>query len=162
MYRLGHYGVSLIVFTPLGLALVLAGEPELAAVTGAVMLWLAMLPDVDHRIPGLRHRGPTHTLVFALVVGTVLAALGVVVPHELDPVVQLGLGVFGFVVGFVSVLAHLAADLLTPMGVQLLWPFSRRRYSLELVRADSPLANYALLLGGVLLAGGVIGAALTL
>ncbi len=160
MYRLGHYGVSLIAFTPLGLALVVVGEPELAAVTGAVMLWLAMLPDVDHRIPGLRHRGPTHTLVFALVVGTAFAALGVVVPHELDAVVQLGFGVFGFVVGAVSVLAHLAADLLTPAGVQLLWPFSRRRYTLGLVRADSPLANYALLLVGVVVSGGVIGAAM--
>lgn len=162
MYRLGHYGVSLIVFTPIGLALVVVEQPELAAVTGAVMLWLAMLPDVDHRIPGLRHRGPTHTLVFALVVGTALACLGVVVPHELDPMVQLGLGVFGFVIGVVSVLAHLVADLLTPTGVQLLWPFSRRRYSLDVVCADNPLANYALLVAGVAVAGGVIGAALVL
>ena len=162
MYRPGHYGVSLVVFAPFGFALVVAGNPGLAAVTGGVMLWLAMLPDIDLRIPGLRHRGPTHTLVFALVVGTAFACLGVVIPHELDPVVQLGLGVFGFVVGVLSVLAHLAADLLTPAGVQLLWPVSQRRYTLGLVRADSPIANYALLVTGVVVAGAALGAALTM
>ncbi len=52
MYRKGHYGVSLVVFAPLAFVLVTLGRADLAVVTGGIMLWLTMLPDVDHRLPG--------------------------------------------------------------------------------------------------------------
>ena len=45
--------------------LVAVGQPLAALLTGGAMLWLAMLPDVDHRVPGIPHRGPTHSLLFA-------------------------------------------------------------------------------------------------
>jgi inner membrane protein len=45
--------------------------------------------------------------------------------------------------------SHLASDALTPAGVPLLWPLSDRRYSLDVVRADSTVGNYGLLVAGV-------------
>lgn len=154
MYPYGHYGVSLLVYAPLGALLLLAGEPELAVVAGVVMLSLAMLPDVDRQIPGIKHRGITHTLAFAVAVGALFAVAGRVLAGTPELVGTTGVGLsglvaVGFAVGFLTVLAHLLADVLTPTGVAFLWPLSRKPYSLNLCRADSSVANYALLAVGV-------------
>ena len=148
MYRRGHLGVSLLVFAPAGAALVLAGRPALALVGGGVMLWLSMLPDADHRIPGLTHRGSTHTLAFAALVGAVGAGAGAGLAVVVDGG-RATLVPFGFALGAGAVLAHLLADALTPAGVPLLWPLSGRSFSLSLTRADNTVANYLLLALGV-------------
>ncbi|QIB73829.1 metal-dependent hydrolase [Halogeometricum borinquense] len=150
MFRQGHYGVSLIVFAPVGFALIRLGRPDLAFVVGVVMLWLAMLPDVDHRIPGIPHRGPTHSLAFAGLVGGVFALVGQGL--VLAGVDDIGLAaiadgsvvVFGFLVGFLTVIAHLLGDALTPAGVNFLWPLSGYEYTVSAWRADNKLANYGL------------------
>jgi inner membrane protein len=148
VYRRGHWGVSLLVFAPVGFALVLVGRPDLAVVGGGAVLWLAMLPDSDHRIPGLSHRGPTHTLAFAALVGVAGAGVGVGLATVLDGG-RATLVPFGFAIGALAVLAHLLADALTPAGVPLLWPLSGRSFSLSLTRADNTVANYVLLAVGV-------------
>jgi inner membrane protein len=144
MYRKGHLGVSLLVFAPVGFALVRAGYTELALVTGAVMTWLSMLPDVDHRVPGIPHRGPTHSLAFAALVGLVFAGLGSLVGARTSLGYSFGLAAFGFLLGFVTVLAHLLADALTPSGVNFLWPLSGTRYTVSVTRADNTVWNYLL------------------
>ena len=148
MYRRGHWGVSLLVFAPVGLALVLFDRPDLAFVGGAAMLWLSTLPDVDHRVPGISHRGPTHTLAFALLVGAVGAGAGVGLSSALGAD-RTTLVAFGFGIGTLGILAHLFADALTPAGVPVLWPLSGRDFSVYLTRADNTLANYVLLAVGV-------------
>lgn len=167
MYQQGHYGVSLVVFAPVGFALVRLGRGDLAFVVGAAMVGLATLPDVDHSVPGLSHRGPTHSLVFAALVGGVFAAVGEVLAGagvvDATAVAVVGsVPLFGFLVGFLAVLAHLLGDVITPMGVNFLWPLSRRRYSLSLCRADNRPANYALFAAGVFVASAAVYLALTL
>lgn len=158
MYRKGHYGVALLVFAPVGFALVQAGHASLALVTGGTMLWFAMLPDVDHRIPGISHRGITHTLVFALAVGGVLGGAGYLLQQTLpalgDVPGPVSLAALGFGIGSLTVLAHLVGDLLTPMGVALFWPLTDRRYSLSLAPADSRVANWGLFGLGIAATGG--------
>lgn len=158
MYRAGHYGMSLLVFAPVGFALVAAGRPVVAVVTGGTMVWLATLPDVDLRIPGVSHRGATHTLAFAALVGAAFAAAGwSVAPHAAAG--RTAVAGYGFALGAVSVGAHLLGDLLTPSGVALLWPLSGRRYSLAVTTADSRVWNYGLLGCGVLAAAAALVAA---
>ncbi|SEO98347.1 inner membrane protein [Halogranum amylolyticum] len=155
MYRFGHFGVSLLVFAPIGFLLVTAGAVELAFVTGATMVWLSTLPDVDHKLPYVTHRGPTHSLLFAAFVGGVFAAVGVFLERNLglvvtvDGVGTVGLGAFGFLLGSVTVVAHLLGDVITPMGVNFLWPLSTKRYSLSLTPAKSTVWNYGLFALGV-------------
>lgn len=149
VYRNGHLGVSLLVFAPAAFLLVAGGLPFVAFVTGAVLCWLSMLPDIDHRVPGLSHRGPTHSLAFAGAVGLVGAGVGHLVASSGAVGVPIPATPFGFFLGATAVLAHLAADTLTPAGVPYLWPVSGRTYSLSLVRADSTVGNYALLAAGV-------------
>lgn len=160
MYQTGHYGAALLAWAPVGYTL-LAVDPVLALVGGAGALALATLPDVDHKLPLVSHRGVTHTIPFLLVVSGALAAVGW----------HLGQGsyqpyggsvrgaTFGFVVGVVGIGSHLLADVLTPMGVKLLWPFSRRNYSLRLTPAKNPLANWTLLVLGLLASGAALAVA---
>ncbi|MFB6127073.1 MAG: metal-dependent hydrolase [Halolamina sp.] len=157
MYRTGHLGVTLLTFAPVGVTLVAAGAAGVALLAGAAMLWLAMLPDVDHRIPGLAHRGPTHSLSFATVVGVAFAGGAVAVgtvAGGLSPVVGVPFAVVAGAVGWLTVVAHLLGDVLTPAGVAFLWPVSDRRRSLSLWTADNAVANYGLFALGVAVTAG--------
>lgn len=148
MFRKGHYGVSLLVTAPLGLALVLGGQTGVAVTGGAGVLWLAMLPDVDVRIPGVPHRGPTHSLGFAALVGAALGGAVLLVGRPLGLAEPVGVAAFAAGVGVVGVCAHLAGDLLTPSGVPLFWPLGGS-YSLSVTTADSTVWNYGLFALGV-------------
>ena len=156
MYRKGHYGVSLLVFAPIAFVLLAVDTAALAVVTGGVMLWLAMLPDLDHRVPGVPHRGPTHSLLFAALVGGVFAAAGAGLESAaggVEAVAGFSLPVTGFAIGVLAVLAHLLGDALTPAGVNFLWPVSTRSYTVGLCRADNTIANYGLFSVGVFATG---------
>ncbi|MFC4356780.1 metal-dependent hydrolase [Halobium salinum] len=158
MYRTGHYGAALLAFAPVAYLLLSIGEPALAVVAGGGMLWLAMLPDVDHRLPLVSHRGPTHSLGFAGLVGGAFAGVGLLLGSAMgfETVAGIGLGAFGFIVGAVAVVAHLLADVITPAGAPLLWPLSGRRYSLDLARADNVVWNYGLFVVGVFAVSAVV------
>jgi len=138
----------MLVFAPIGYLLVAVGQPLAALVVGGAMLWLAMLPDVDHRIPGIPHRGPTHSLLFATLVGGAFAGAGALLAEGVGTVGGVQLTLFGFFVGAVSVGAHLLGDVLTPAGVNLFWPWGRE-FSLYVTRADNTIANYGLFLLGI-------------
>ena len=158
MYRKGHYGVSLLVFAPIAFALLAVGRADLAVVTGGVMVWLAMLPDLDHRIPWIPHRGPTHSLAFVALVGGVFAAAGAALwgTAGVGSVAGVALPVVGFAIGALTVLAHLLGDALTPAGVNFLWPVSGRTYTVGLCRADNTVANYGLFAVGVFATGAAV------
>ena len=159
MYRLGHYGAALAVYAPLGFALLTAGRPTFAVLGGGVSLALASLPDIDVRLPAVDHRGVTHTLGFAVAVGTGLAAVGWVAGADAGLGSAAELAVFGFTVGTLTIVSHLLADAITPMGITPFWPVSSRHYTLDVCRADNTAANYALLGLGVALSIGVLAAA---
>lgn len=148
MYRTGHYGVSLLVYAPVLAVLLALGRTSAALAGGLGMLALAGLPDYDQRVPFLTHRGSTHTLAFAWLVGAALGGVFLLVPG-LPPGTRYALAGFGLFIGVLGITAHLVADVLTPSGVALLWPFSSKRYSLGLVTASNALANYLLFALGV-------------
>ncbi|MXV63169.1 metal-dependent hydrolase [Natronorubrum sp. JWXQ-INN-674] len=144
MYQVGHYGAALLAYTPLGTVIALGGYETVAIVGALVCVALSTLPDCDHRIPMLEHRGPTHSLAFALFVGAGLAAVTAVLIDAASPLVDVGFVAFAFVVGTLSIVSHLLADALTPMGIRPFWPLSNRHYTLSVTPAANPLANYVL------------------
>lgn len=148
MYQNGHYGAALLFIAPIGALLIAAGFVEFALVGGITAIALAMVPDLDQRVPGVTHRGLTHTVWFALLIG-VLTASGAVALTITGPVVS---AMTGFVVGSGTIASHVAADALTPAGVRPLSPVDDTHYSLDVVRAKNPLANYALLGLGIVAA----------
>ena len=167
VYKLGHYGVALGVYAPVVAWLLGQGLPALALGGGVVTLWLAMLPDLDTRLPRVSHRGSTHTFLFVLAVGV---AVGLVAEFAIAPTVgefgavawigvpgfRTGLGEFGFLIGTLAILSHLLADVITPMGIRPFWPLSGRSFSLDITPAKSTVANYVLLTAGSFLAASAV------
>jgi inner membrane protein len=150
MHATGHYGAALLVYAPVGFVLVNL-EPTLALVGGAGVLVLATVPDYDLRVPVVKHRGVTHTLLFVLAVSALFGVVG----WRLGQGTYQPLGgpattaAFGFGIGLLGLGSHLLADMLTPMGVAVFWPLSSKRYTLSVVRAANPVANWGLFALGV-------------
>ncbi len=164
MYAAGHYGVSLLAYAPVGATLIGVGRADLAVVGGAVVLWLATLPDVDHRLPLIEHRTVTHTVPFALLIGAAIGAVGYGAAAGFPDLLGTPrtAGAFGLFLGTYGILAHLAGDVVTPSGVPLLWPLSSRDYTLSLWTAKNRVANYGLLALGVFVtAATAVGVGLT-
>jgi membrane-bound metal-dependent hydrolase YbcI (DUF457 family) len=175
MHRRGHVGVAMLAYAPIGFALLSDRQPGLAVVALLGVLAVEPLPDNDMWIPGLSHRGTSHSLLSALLVGAVLAALGWVVGDQLGAFLaslspstvgpfagvfeivgeqlrgldERALATFGFAVGSFGILVHLLADVITVSGIRPLLPLSRWRLSLSRLRADNSLANNALFAVGV-------------
>ncbi|USZ67495.1 metal-dependent hydrolase [Halorussus salilacus] len=149
MFRPGHYGVSLALYAPVGGWLLATGQTTAALAGGALALWLSMLPDLDTRLPFVPHRGPTHTLPFVALVAVAAWAAATATGHGVRPVGPVEIRAFAAGIAALAVLSHLAADVLTPMGVALLWPVSGRRYTLSVCRADNRVANALLFALGV-------------
>ncbi|WP_049941261.1 metal-dependent hydrolase [Halorhabdus utahensis] len=163
MHREGHVGAALLAYAPVGFIVFVVGF-EGAAMAGAVGAGLlAMVPDYDQHVPGITHRGLTHTVWFAALVGLGLGLAGVAIGSNDGTLTAIGLGVFGLLVGTVTILSHIAADALTPMGVEPYAPVRDDHYSYDVARAANPIANYGLLALGIAASGValVVGNALT-
>jgi inner membrane protein len=109
----------------------------------------ALLPDIDYflifsdRLAFIRHhRGFTHSLLalplFALLGALVGRALGG--PRWFSPLFCIGLAVLA---------SHLILDLATSYGTQILFPFSRRQFTLDWLFIIDPYLTALLLAGAV-------------
>ncbi|OYR76144.1 metal-dependent hydrolase [Halorubrum ezzemoulense] len=153
MYRKGHVGASLVVYAPFGFLVTALLSIEAGLVGAAGVASTAMVPDLDMRVPVVRHRGITHTVWFALFVGVVLGGVGLAVGLQRGLAEALLFGAAAFLFGAVTIVSHILADALTPTGIRPYAPVRDTEYSLGLFTAANPFANYGLLgLGGVVVA----------
>jgi inner membrane protein len=136
-----------------GLAAWLAAAPLLhVRASNFVYLGLALagslLPDIDHPrswvgrrtrpvstaiAAALGHRGITHSAIAVAGLAWLLSYAG-----------YRWTGIAALSVGYLS---HLAADMLTPQGLRLLWPM-RRTWGLPLCRTGSPAESFIVLTVG--------------
>lgn len=160
MYWRGHVGIALLVYAPIAAVTLAIGEPELTVLGGALAVAAATLPDADQTLP-IPHRGPTHTLAFAAVIGLLTGALAAVT------LVAAGVGqslpgwtpVFVGGVVTLSLCSHIAGDAITPMGIQPFRPLSAAHYTLDITPAKNPRANWMFLVVGVLSTAVAVGVA---
>lgn len=183
MYRSGHIGLSLLLYSPilifvgslldwlLPVALIgafLLMDPFLVLVAARQFIYnkiifhlsrlsfsLSTIQDYDRFLPGIKHRGLTHTVWFSIVMGAGTSvgglSLGLAIGSPLFPehgarvvIATLLCGYIGFHAGIV----HILGDVLTPTGIQPFAPISNRHYTANLVRADSTIANASLFIFG--------------
>jgi hypothetical protein len=112
MFAVGHIALGYITGKILGK--LTKHDPDIP------LLWtLSLLPDIDFLIPGIIHRGPTHSLILALII---FAPFLIKNPKKTLPY-------------FTALLTHsIIADFITYGGVMLLWPLST-----EMMGYRSPL-----------------------
>lgn len=178
MHRQGHAGIALLVYAPVAYVLLRADQLALAAFGLIGMFLLEPLPDRDMEIPGFKHRGGSHTVLSATLIGLCVAGMilvagtfverqavaAFVAPASPDAalselfrgiaadVVTLDFTVlagFGFSIGILAVGSHLLGDVLTPMGIRPFWPVSARKLSLNLWTASNRIANPVLFVFGI-------------
>lgn len=150
MILIGHLGITLFFCAPLANVLVTSGHRVEVPHWVGIALVVTMVPDSDLYLPWFTHRGLTHSLLAAVCLGVVVAA--VVVVRWGDPLASAAEYVrraqLGFAVGAGSVVSHLVGDVITPMGVRPFVPVDVV-YSLNLVYARNPEANLAFMVIGV-------------
>lgn len=158
----GHLGTALILSAE---SLVLLG-PVYGTAATVVMLALTPVPDWDLYISEsvVKHRGPTHSLAFALVASFVLAS-AIAYPARLGQRIVMDYGVlssgvvspfrmwlFLFCAGTASLVGHLLTDTLTYGGgykVEPFWPLSSWTLAFGLCHSDDEEWNTALLASGM-------------
>ena len=124
MNRLGHLGLTLLVFSPLSKVLGVD-----FVITASL---LGLLPDIDLAVR-LRHREYTHNFTFAALMALLVSRINA----------KLALATFA------SISLHVLADLLTMQKFPPLYPFSRKRYALKLFRSNDPTLNFTLFILGI-------------
>ena len=152
MFRLGHYGMVLLVYSVVGTALLARGYRDDALAGGVVMLLFTMHPDLDGDFSFVPHRQITHTVWFCFLIGlgcaVVVAADVLYRKRDLDEVRRPAL--WALSLGTLSGLTHLFADTLNPWGVMPFYPVSNVLITFDVVKASNLAANVALLAAGVL------------
>lgn len=157
MYLLGHVGIALLVSVPSSFLLIRAGRARTAGITLFALTSTVMAPDVDLLLP-VAHRGITHTVWVALLVGGLFAAAGRRLGARIG-VDEFEVTALGFGVGTTSVVAHLLGDVITPMGIRPFAPLLDVEYSAGVVAASDPAANVALFVAGCVAASLAVGGA---
>ena len=160
MYREGHVGAALIAYAPIAFGFSVLGALDATIVGALVVTSLSMVPDIDIKLPFIRHRGPTHTVHFTIAVGVVLGLVGVAIGLSNGHIAAVVLGSLGFLLGSLAVGSHIAVDALTPMGIDP-W-MNGERISYDVTRAANPVANYALLTAGMIVSIVAVGVGLTI
>ena len=150
MIIIGHLGITLFFCAPLANALVTSGHRGEVSRWVGIALVVTMFPDADLYLPWVTHRGVTHSLLTAVCLGVVVAA--VATARWRDPLTSsedyVRRAMLGFTVGAGSVVSHLLGDIITPMGIRPFNPVDSV-YSLNLVYANNLEANLACMLIGV-------------
>jgi inner membrane protein len=172
MNRKGHIGLVLLVSVPFALLLGLILNPPWTVIVVGTALLADRIPDKDHQIPFILHRGITHTVIFGAIASFVLAVSFTTIATITRPSSPFKMGLsesiatnpllfavslLGFALGFT---AHLLGDMLIKAydyAVTPYWPFSRRPVALGWASAESKhLWDWGLLLFGILTSVGLV------
>lgn len=141
MHPEGHAGLTLIFFS---LIMIPFGLNENTIIVILLATALSSIPDLDMKLGGFRHRGPTHSLLFAIIVGFFF---GILFFFGTKKILWFFIGCTS---GFGGVVSHLVGDLLNPMRFKPFWPISNREFAFNICMADDRKMNRRLsILGGL-------------
>jgi len=167
MHRRGHYGLALLVFSPLAFLLNISHTSEAALVGILIVVGVTPIPDIDQRLPFVSHRGITHTVWFVIVASTIATAVtwaaaiqgkqavqGTLSTVSAPTLVLPALGV-GFLVAL-GLTTHLLGDVITPMGIEPFAPVNDTKYRWKLTTSGDSTTNNGLFVAGLGATGAVI------
>lgn len=164
MYGNGHRGLNAIIGTALGLAFFqFTPSPFAFLLTVFTVVGVASLPDIDiHFDPQLahsssssivtaapiNHRGITHTVLFAAIVGVLWGGVFIFLSSYLRPVLYIApsihLGIIAGVAGFTGIVGHILGDVVTHRPLRLFWPLTDAQYAVGLFQSRHTAVNRTL------------------
>lgn len=163
MLRKGHIGIALIVYSFVAYYLISIGQIGLAIIGFFVMIPFAMIPDKDHLIPGMKHRGQSHSIIAAFIFGLILITPLILLMVFTAVVIPQAILLFIFGIAVLGFITHILGDSATKRGTYPFKPFSNRRLRLPVtIRAENAYANIILWIFGWFFFVGSILAALGL
>lgn len=151
MYREGHIGINIILYSPIMLLLSIFELNNIAIIGFLLMVLFPSLPDKDQKIPFIQHRGFTHTIWFSLIIGTLIGSifygLSTIFNILLKPIHTF---IVMFLIGNLLILFHLAGDFLTYAGINIFHPIGSKS-SLNLWESGDPKPNFGFLFIGIII-----------
>lgn len=157
MYPTGHYGVALLVASPV---VALLGRKS-GTVFSTFVLFVALLPDLDKHVPYVTHHGVMHTFLFAAVSGVVVGAMTAAAylayvasmgPPRSSKLTAERVFVWATAGTFLGVASHVLADVLVLLPgtqpVSPFWPVFERKLAIEVVPLGAPIRNVGVMLVG--------------
>ncbi len=136
----GHAGLTLILFSFLMMPFGYSFEAILIIILAT---GISLLPDID-LLCGWSHRGKTHNLAFAAIIGLSVA---IIFFYSMNDLI---IALTGFMAGFGGVISHLLGDIITYKSFTPFTPFSKRKIALKYCKSDDKKVNGWLVIGGVL------------
>lgn len=76
MYGRGHVGIGLLMYAPIALVLIHDDLILFTLLGWGLTIFFSTFPDIDIKISFIPHRGPTHTVWFAVLFGIITGAIG--------------------------------------------------------------------------------------
>lgn len=146
MHQEGHAGLNLLLFAPIAYWLVAQGEMLVMGLAMIGVVGMAPIPDIDMQLP-IRHRGPTHSVWFAVLAGVVYAIFLLIAGAGDLTLVETAS--VGFASGVVGVIGHMLGDMITPMGVAPFEPVSSHWVGLGWVKSGDKRVNRYFFQAGV-------------
>jgi len=132
MHGKGHFGLTLLVLSIAAIPIGLGPDNVMVAIILFASA-LSGLPDIDLKL-GIKHRGFTHNILFAILVGLGFGALFGYASGWLY-------GVVGFISGFGAIMTHLLGDVMTFHKFKPFYPFDSREIAYGFFPANSEKAN---------------------
>lgn len=161
MHSEGHIALGLLFYAPVAFALSYYSLLSTMTLGLVCAVFFSYAPDFDMQLPLVKHRGASHTLLVGLVASLVTGTLAAYLVLEGMYTVETNTLVFGAVTagaGLLGFLSHLTGDVLTPMGIRPLRPWSSTKYTLAVVNASNERANEAFAsIGAVVMVAAVAG-----
>lgn len=106
-----------------------------------IFITAALIPDIDHfslRLAGplaylKYHRGFTHSIAGSFIIAAAIAGIASFLRPAIRAVGERMGWPVAFAFSLLGIYSHIFLDLITSYGTQVFFPFSRERYSLDLV-----------------------------
>lgn len=160
MYPAGHYGIAMLLATPVAFFL----GRRAGTVFSAFVLLVAVLPDLDKHLPFVTHHGVTHTFLFAALGGFAIGTLAAVVYRGYIAVSATSrwpdlhlkrVFVWATTGAFFGIASHVMADVLVLLPgkqpISPFWPVFDRKLTIEVIPLGAPVRNVGILLVGLVL-----------
>lgn len=138
----GHTGLALLLIAPVILMSAFVVDQIIIYAFVISVVFFVNIPDIDYKLSrsfigdiiGIKHRGFTHTIYFAVICGVASASL-TVASQDLISVLMM------FMSGFLGVTLHSLGDAVTPTGINYIPKIQDTPYSTDWFNYNNAIAN---------------------